>query len=107
MYFTAHVQGDSTLTTTVEAAISFDENAGSFTVSPDSSIELGAYWEITLTAYLCEPARSLGDSSPCPEANRTFLDDTIVFTEFPLDCLTNPTVVSDETLADLALTEFN
>ena len=41
-------------------------------------------------------------------ADRVFLDDTIVHTVTPtIDCLTHPTVVSDETLADLTSTEFS
>ena len=29
------------------------------------------YWEITLTAYTCEPVRAVGDTTPCPDGNNS------------------------------------
>ena len=71
MYFTASVAGNAALTNTVEAAVGFDENAGTFTVTPDLSVTRGTYWEITLTAYTCEPARAVDDTTPCPDGNNS------------------------------------
>ena len=108
MYFEASHNDDATLTAEVQAAVQFDEEAGEFNVSVNSSTAYGVTWPIKIEAFFCDPQRASTDTSICPVANRTFLDDTIVYFKTPeLDCSTHPVVISDNALDDLASVEFS
>ena len=74
----------------------------------NSATALGVTWPIKIEAFLCYPPRVSTDSSACPVADRSFLDNTIFYFKTPvIDCSTNSVVVSDNALDDLASVEFS